>query len=40
MRKSYLDNLRWVTVVLVVLYHVFYMYNAEGIVAKEIEKTE
>ena len=31
MRKSYLDNLRWVTVVLVVLYHVFYMYNAEGI---------
>lgn len=31
MRKSYLDNLRWVTVVLVVLYHVFYMYNAEGV---------
>ncbi|MDO4422546.1 MAG: acyltransferase [Eubacteriales bacterium] len=31
MRKSYLDNLRWVTVVLVVFYHVFYMYNAEGI---------
>ena len=31
MRKSYLDNLRWVTVVLVVIYHVFYMYNAEGI---------
>ena len=32
MRKSYLDNLRWFTVVLVVIYHVFYMYNAEGIV--------
>ena len=32
MRKSYLDNLRWVTVVLVVIYHVLYMYNAEGIV--------
>lgn len=32
MRKHYLDNIRWMTVVLVVLYHVFYMYNAEGIV--------
>ncbi len=31
MRKLYLDNIRWVTVVLVVLYHVFYMYNAEGL---------
>lgn len=31
MRKSYIDNLRWVTVVLVVFYHVFYMYNAEGV---------
>ncbi len=31
MRKSYLDNLRWVTVVLVVLYHVFYMYNGQGV---------
>ncbi|MBE5923318.1 MAG: acyltransferase [Lachnospiraceae bacterium] len=32
MRKHYLDNIRWFTVVLVVIYHVFYMYNAEGIV--------
>lgn len=32
MRKHYLDNIRWATVVLVVFYHVFYMYNAEGIV--------
>ncbi|MCR5650303.1 MAG: acyltransferase [Lachnospiraceae bacterium] len=32
MRKTYLDNIRWVTVVLVVIYHVLYMYNAEGIV--------
>ena len=32
MRKHYLDNIRWVTVVLVVIYHVLYMYNAEGIV--------
>ena len=32
MRKYYLDNIRWAAVVIVVLYHVFYMYNAEGIV--------
>lgn len=31
MRKHYLDNIRWITVVIVVLYHVLYMYNAEGI---------
>lgn len=31
MRKKYLDNIRWMTVVVVVLYHVFYMYNGEGI---------
>lgn len=31
MRKSYLDNIRWATVVVVVLYHVFYCYNAEGV---------
>ena len=31
MRKCYLDNIRWITVVLVVVYHVLYMYNAEGI---------
>ncbi|MCR5508157.1 MAG: acyltransferase [Lachnospiraceae bacterium] len=31
MRKTYLDNIRWVTVVLVVIYHVFYMYNGQGI---------
>lgn len=31
MRRHYLDNIRWSTVVLVVLYHVLYMYNAEGI---------
>jgi len=31
MRKYYLDNIRWITVVLVVIYHVFYMYNAEGV---------
>ena len=31
MRKHYLDNIRWTTVVIVVIYHVFYMYNAQGI---------
>ena len=31
MRKHYLDNIRWTTVIIVVLYHVFYMYNAQGI---------
>ena len=30
-RRAYLDNVRWVTVILVVIYHVFYMYNGEGI---------
>lgn len=27
MRKHYVDNIRWITVLLVVLYHVIYMYN-------------
>ena len=31
MRRHYLDNLRCFTVVLVVIYHVFYMYNANGV---------
>ena len=26
-RKPYLDNIRWATVVLVVIYHVIYMFN-------------
>ena len=29
-RKLWIENLRWVTVLLVVLYHVFYLFNAEG----------
>ena len=28
MRKTYLDNIRWITVVLVVIYHVIYMFNS------------
>ena len=31
-RKHYLDNIRWVVTIVVILYHVFYMYNANGIV--------
>ena len=28
MRKKYIDNIRWITVVLVVIYHVIHMYNS------------
>ena len=31
MRKYYLDNIRWATVAVVVVYHVFYMYSTESI---------
>lgn len=31
MRRHWLDNLRWVTVVLVLIYHVFYYYNNKGV---------
>ena len=27
MRKTYIDNIRWITIVLVVIYHVIYMFN-------------
>ncbi|MBO4623939.1 MAG: acyltransferase [Bacteroidales bacterium] len=30
-RKLWMDNLRWVTVLLVLLYHVFYFYNNKGV---------
>ena len=30
-RKIYVDNIRWITVLLVVLYHIFYMFHAEGV---------
>lgn len=33
MRKYYLDNIRWITVILVLIYHVFYMYNISGVPA-------
>ncbi|MBQ5311868.1 MAG: acyltransferase [Oscillospiraceae bacterium] len=31
MRKSYLDNIRWGTQIVVVLYHVIFLYNSVGI---------
>ena len=31
MRRYWLDNLRWVTVILVLIYHVFYFYNNKGV---------
>ena len=31
MRKHWLDNLRWTTVIIVLIYHVFYFYNAKGV---------
>lgn len=30
-RKHYLDNIRWATVILVLIYHVFYLYNTVGV---------
>ena len=31
MRKLYLDNIRWATVLVVIVYHVFYLFNACGV---------
>lgn len=31
MRKIYLDNIRWAVVLLVIIYHVFYMFNSVGV---------
>lgn len=31
MRKYYLDNIRWITVLLVLVYHVFYLFNGVGV---------
>lgn len=31
MRRYWIDNLRWVTVVLVLIYHVFYFFNNKGV---------
>lgn len=40
-RKYYLDNIRWMTVVLVVIYHVIYMFNgivADGVIGPFCER--
>ena len=31
MRRNYLDNIRWITVILVLVYHVFYLFNGVGV---------
>lgn len=31
MRKNWLDNIRWITILLVLIYHLFYIFNAEGV---------
>lgn len=36
-RQHYIDNIRWVTVVLVVIYHVIYIYNSFGIITNLVE---
>ena len=30
MRKRYLDNIRWITIILVVIFHIFFYYNNIG----------
>ena len=32
-RKIYLDNIRWITLCFVILYHVFYIFNSSGVVS-------
>ena len=32
MRKNYIDNIKWMTQIIVVVYHVLLMYNAEGLI--------
>lgn len=31
-RKNYLDNIRWITVLLVIIYHIIYIYNCSGVI--------
>ena len=32
-RKNYLDNIRWITLCVVILYHVFYIFNSSGVIS-------
>ena len=41
MRRYYLDNVRWMTIVSVIVYHVIYMFNGiatEGVIGPFSEK--
>ena len=31
-RKHYIDNIRWITVVLVIIYHIIYIFNCSGVI--------
>ena len=30
-RKNYLDNIRWITILVVVIFHIFFYYNNIGV---------
>jgi hypothetical protein len=32
-RKHYLDNIRWITIVLVIIYHIIYIFNCSGVIS-------
>ena len=32
MRRNYIDNIRWATVLLVIVYHVIYTFNSVGVI--------
>lgn len=32
-RLDYLDNIKWITVLLVVVYHIFYLFNCSGVIS-------
>lgn len=32
-RLDYLDNIRWITVVLVIIYHIIYLFNNSGVIS-------
>lgn len=32
-RKNWIDNIRWITVVIVVIYHVIYIFNSVGVIS-------
>ena len=32
-RKNYLDNIRWITLCVVIVYHIFYIFNSSGVIS-------